>query len=58
MPVQADKLEKYTHQLQGTNHQNRRWQRIHNRPQFGITKVALYDKPDEWINAIIIKGFG
>lgn len=25
---------------------------------FGITKVALYDKPDEWMNAVIIKGFG
>jgi hypothetical protein len=25
---------------------------------FGLTKVALYDKPYEWMNAVIIKGFG
>lgn len=25
---------------------------------FGITKVTLYDKPEEWMNAVIIKGFG
>lgn len=25
---------------------------------FGITKVALYDKPDQWMNAVIVKGFG
>lgn len=25
---------------------------------FGIAKVALYDTPDVWMNAVIIKGFG
>ena len=25
---------------------------------FGITKVALHDKPDQWMNAVIVKGFG
>ncbi len=25
---------------------------------FGTTKVALHDKPDQWMNAVIIKGFG
>ena len=25
---------------------------------FGITKVAMYDKPDQWMKTVVIKGFG
>lgn len=26
--------------------------------QFGITKVAIYDRPEKWYNAVVVVGFG
>jgi len=59
VPVQADKLEKHTsinYKAQITKIEDGKESIID--LTFGITKVALYDKPDEWMNAVVIKGFG
>ncbi len=64
MPVQADNLEKHTsikYKAQITKIEDGKESIID--LAFGITKVALYDKPDDptaigWMNAVIIKGFG
>jgi len=59
VPVQADKLEKRTtinYKVQITKIEDGKESHID--LTFGITKIALYDKPDKWMNAVLIKGFG
>ena len=59
VPVQADKLEKHAsinYKAQITKIEDGKESIIN--LTFGITKVALYDQPDQWMNAVVIKGFG
>jgi hypothetical protein len=59
VPVQADRLEVHAstpYKAQITKIEDGKETVIN--ISFGIIKVALYDKPDEWMNAVIIKGFG
>lgn len=59
VPVQADRLDVHArmpYKAQITKIEDGKETVIN--ITFGITKVALYDKPDEWMNAVIIKGFG
>lgn len=59
VPVQAERLEKHAsipYKAQITKIEDGKESVIN--ISFGITKVALFDKPDEWMNAVIIKGFG
>ena len=59
VPVQADRLDVHAstpYKAQITKIEDGKETVIN--ITFGITKVALHDKPDEWMNAVIIKGFG
>lgn len=59
VPVQADRLERLaniSYKAQITKIEDGKESVIS--ISFGIIKVALYDKPDDWFNAVIIKGFG
>lgn len=59
VPVRAQRLEKYAstpYQAHITKIEDGKESILH--IHFGIIEVALYDKPDEWMNAVIVKGFG
>ena len=59
VPVQADKSEKHAninYKAQITKIEDGKEPVID--ISFGIIKVTLYDKPNQWFNAVIIKGFG
>jgi hypothetical protein len=57
--IQAERLERHTklsHRAQITKIDDGKETIIN--IEFGITRVALQDKPNEWYYAVIIKGFG
>lgn len=59
VPVQADRLEIHAslnYKAQITKIEDGKETVIN--ITFGIKKVALHDKPNEWFNVVIIKGFG
>jgi hypothetical protein len=59
VPVQADRLETHAslnYKAQITKIEDGKETVIN--ITFGIKKVALHDKPNEWFNVVIIKGFG
>jgi hypothetical protein len=59
VPVQAENIEKHmslNHRASITKIDDGKETVIN--LHFGITKVALQDKPDKWYYAVVIKGFG
>lgn len=59
VPVQADRLDVHAstpYSAQITKIEDGKETVIN--LTFGLAKVALYDTPDVWMNAVIIKGFG
>lgn len=59
VPVQADRLDTHAstpYKAQITKIEDGKETVIN--ITFGLTKVALYDKAEQWMNAVIIKGFG
>jgi hypothetical protein len=59
VPVQAERLHKHTslnHRAQITKIDDGKETIIN--LQFGITRVAVYDRPEKWYYAVVITGFG
>jgi len=59
VPVQAERLHRHmslSHRAQITKIDDGRETVLN--IQFGVTRVAIYDEPGKWYNAVVITGFG